>query len=254
MRKKEGKAVQRGELAQNQGFSRGSNFTYIYECIFGILTKLNHRTRILARRTKEDALATRHSLLDAAELLFQAQGVSRTSLNDIARQAGTSRGAIYWHFKDKADLFNAMMERVTLPLEQSLEDVGRDGSADPLSQLCLGVRDALVRIATDPQTRRVLEVATQKVEYVDELQAVRARHLAARSNFLAKVQHSLNAAARHRAITLAAPAATCAEGLHAIIDGLIQNWLLDSDAFDLVATGQDVMGIYLAGLGLKPER
>uniref|UniRef100_UPI004036B682 TetR family transcriptional regulator n=1 Tax=Polaromonas sp. TaxID=1869339 RepID=UPI004036B682 len=208
----------------------------------------------MARRTKEDALATRHSLLDAAELLFQAQGVSRTSLNDIARQAGTSRGAIYWHFKDKADLFNAMMERVTLPLEQSLEDVGRDGSADPLSQLCLGVRDALVRIATDPQTRRVLEVATQKVEYVDELQAVRARHLAARSNFLAKVQHSLNAAARHRAITLAAPAATCAEGLHAIIDGLIQNWLLDSDAFDLVATGQDVMGIYLAGLGLKPER
>ncbi|MBA4329618.1 MAG: TetR family transcriptional regulator [Polaromonas sp.] len=209
---------------------------------------------MLARRTKEDALATRHSLLDAAELLFQAQGVSRTSLNDIARQAGTSRGAIYWHFKDKADLFNAMMERVTLPLEQSLEDVGRDGSADPLSQLCLGVRDALVRIATDPQTRRVLEVATQKVEYVDELQAVRARHLAARSNFLAKVQHGLNAAARHRAITLAAPAATCAEGLHAIIDGLIQNWLLDSDAFDLVATGQDVMGIYLAGLGLKPER
>ncbi len=208
----------------------------------------------MARRTKEDALATRHSLLDAAELLFQAQGVSRTSLNDIARQAGTSRGAIYWHFKDKADLFNAMMERVTLPLEQSLEDVGRDGSADPLSQLCLGVRDALVRIATDPQTRRVLEVATQKVEYVDELQAVRARHLAARSNFLAKVQHGLSAAARHRAITLAAPAATCAEGLHAIIDGLIQNWLLDSDAFDLVATGQDVMGIYLAGLGLKPER
>jgi TetR/AcrR family acrAB operon transcriptional repressor len=217
-------------------------------------SKLNHRTRILARRTKEDALATRHSLLDAAELLFQSQGVSRTSLNDIARQAGTSRGAIYWHFKDKADLFNAMMERVTLPLEQSLEDVGRDGVTDPLIQLCLGVRGALVRIATDPQTRRVLEVATQKVEYVDELQAVRSRHLVARSNFLAKVQHGLCAAAGRRSITLPAPPATCAEGLHAIIDGLIQNWLLDSEAFDLVAVGQDVMVIYLTGLGLKPEQ
>jgi TetR/AcrR family acrAB operon transcriptional repressor len=64
---------------------------------------------ILVRRTKEEALATRHRLLDAAELLFQAQGVSRTTLNDIARQAGATRGAIYWHFKDKADLFNAMM-------------------------------------------------------------------------------------------------------------------------------------------------
>jgi TetR/AcrR family acrAB operon transcriptional repressor len=218
------------------------------------LAKLNHRTRILARRTKEDALATRHSLLDAAELLFQSQGVSRTSLNDIARQAGTSRGAIYWHFRDKADLFNAMMERVTLPLEQSMDDVGRDGSSDPLAQLCRGVSGALTRIATDPQTRRVLEVATQKVEYVDELQAVRARHLAVRSNFLAKVQHALSAAAQRRALTLSVPAATCAEGLHAIIDGLIQNWLLDSEAFDLVAVGQDVIAIYLAGLGLKPEK
>lgn len=208
----------------------------------------------MARRTKEDALVTRHSLLDAAELLFQAQGVSRTSLNDIARQAGTSRGAIYWHFKDKAALFNAMMERVTLPLEQSFEAVGRGGNVDPLTLLCSGVRGALVRIATDPQTRRVLEVATQKVEYVDELQAVRARHLAVRSTFMAKVQHGLSAAAQRRCVTLAAPAATCAEGLHAIIDGLIQNWLLDKEAFDLVAVGQDVMAIYLAGLGLKPEK
>ena len=208
----------------------------------------------MARRTKEDALATRHSLLDAAELLFQAQGVSRTSLNDIAKQAGTSRGAIYWHFKDKADLFNAMMERVTLPLEQSFQSIGQDSSIDPLTLVCLGMRQALVRTATDPQTRRVFEVATHKVEYVDELQAVRDRHLAARHDFVAKVQHGLTAAAARRSVTLAAPAATCAEGLHAIIGGLIQNWLLDSEAFDLVAVGQDVMDIYLSGLGLKPEK
>jgi len=206
----------------------------------------------LARRTKEDALATRHSLLDAAELLFQSQGVSRTSLHDIAKLAGTSRGAIYWHFKDKADLFNAMMERVTLPLEQSFQDVGRGISADPLARLCSGVRGALQRISTDPQTRRVFEVATHKVEYVDELQAVRLRHLKARHDFLSQVERGLQAAAAWQAVELAIPAATAAEGLHAIIDGLIQNWLLDSAVFDLVAVGQDVVLIYLRGLGLKP--
>ena len=78
----------------------------------------------MARRTKADAQATRSSLLDAAEQLFQARGVSRTSLNDIALAAGTTRGAIYWHFKDKADLFNAMMERVTLPLEAPMARAG----------------------------------------------------------------------------------------------------------------------------------
>ncbi len=207
----------------------------------------------MARRTKEDALATRHSLLDAAELLFQAQGVSRTSLNDIARQAGTSRGAIYWHFKDKADLFNAMMERVTLPLEQSFQALGRQAPKDPLAHICHGVRQALVRIATDPQTRRVFEVATQKVEYVDELQAVRQRHLKSRHEFLTQVQHGLVAAAEAQSMSLPVPPATAAEGLHAIIDGLIQNWLLDSAAFDLVGVGQDVMRVYLRGLGLRLE-
>lgn len=208
----------------------------------------------MARRTKEDALATRHSLLDAAELLFQAQGVSRTSLNDIAKLAGTSRGAIYWHFKDKADLFNAMMERVTLPLEQPFQELGQRSEGDPLVRICNGVQAALIRIATDPRTRRVFEVATQKVEYIDELQAVRLRHLAARHEFLSQVERGLQAAAAYQSVPLAVPVAIAAGGLHAIIDGLIQNWLLDSDAFDLVAVGQQVMAIYLAGLGLKPEK
>ncbi|MBY0410356.1 MAG: TetR family transcriptional regulator, partial [Burkholderiaceae bacterium] len=57
----------------------------------------------MARRTKEDANATRTRLIDAAESVFLQKGVSRASLNDIARAAGTTRGAIYWHFKDKVD-------------------------------------------------------------------------------------------------------------------------------------------------------
>jgi TetR/AcrR family acrAB operon transcriptional repressor len=61
----------------------------------------------MARRTKEDALATRDSILDAAELLFVEQGVSRTTLQHIATAAGVTRGAIYWHFLDKGAMFNA---------------------------------------------------------------------------------------------------------------------------------------------------
>jgi TetR/AcrR family acrAB operon transcriptional repressor len=205
----------------------------------------------MARRTKEEALATRHRLLDAAEHLFQAQGVSRTSLLDIARRAGATRGAIYWHFKDKADLFNAMMERVTLPLEQSFQDLAQNDRADPLTHIRNVVRKALARIAGDPQTRRVFEVATHKVEYVDTLQAVRLRHLTVRNEFLVQVERGLQAAATRKSVKLVVSPATAAQGVHAIIDGLIQNWLLDSAAFDLVAVGQRVMDVYLAGLGFS---
>lgn len=70
----------------------------------------------MVRRTKEEALETRNKLLDSAEYLLQSQGVSHTTLQGIALHAGATRDAVYWHFKDKAELFDAMMERVTLPL------------------------------------------------------------------------------------------------------------------------------------------
>ncbi|WP_382320561.1 TetR family transcriptional regulator [Hydrogenophaga sp. UC242_53] len=205
----------------------------------------------MVRRTKADALATRHSLLDAAEHLFQERGVSRTSLNDIATAAGTTRGAIYWHFKDKADLFNAMMERVTMPLEGTLACTARtaDTTANPLLSLRDSIMNALQQTANDEQTRRVFEVATHKVEYVAEMQAVRDRHLQVRNECTAMTEEILQQAVQREGIQLHIPLGTAALGLHVIIDGLIQNWLLDPEAFDLVKSGRDTMDVYLAGLG-----
>ncbi len=207
----------------------------------------------MVRRTKEDALATRHRLLDAAEALFLAKGVSHTSLQDIARAAAATRGAVYWHFKDKADLFNAMMDRVTLPLEASLEFLAHAETVQPLAHICSSIRQALLRIATDPQTRRVFEVATLKVEYIDELHAIRMRHIHVRNSFLEKIETGLRAAAVAESILLRLPAAIAAQGLHALLDGLIQNWLLDNAAFDLVQVGEQVVAVYLTGLGLTPK-
>jgi len=209
----------------------------------------------VARRTKEEALVTRNKLLDAAECLFQAQGVSRTTLQDIALRAGATRGAVYWHFKDKADLFNAMMERVTLPLEAYFnhEDSPAENSspadAHALDRTRNAILKALHQIVNDAQTRRVLEVATQKVEYVEELKTIRLRHLAVRNGFLCRVQQGLDAASRQKNLKLPLPSAMAAQGLHALIDGLIQNWLLDPQAFDLLEAGQCTMDIYFIGLG-----
>jgi len=204
----------------------------------------------MARRTKEDALATREQLLDAAEHVFLAQGVAGTSLNDIAQAAGTTRGAIYWHFRDKADLFNAMMDRVALPLQQALSLVDGADEADPLPALKKAMRAALRQTVTDPQTRRVFEVATHKVEYVDSLCAVRARHLGVRKLWLERFRHALLRSAAARGVRLPMPALAAAHGLHALTDGLVQNWLLDPEAFDLEATGMKAVETYLRGLGL----
>jgi TetR/AcrR family acrAB operon transcriptional repressor len=207
----------------------------------------------MVRRTKADAEATRNRLLDAAEQLFQARGVSGTSLNDIAVAAGTTRGAIYWHFKDKADLFNAMMERVTLPLEETLKGIGKKASSfdGPLQPLRDAIAHTLHKAATDEQTRRVFEIATLQVEYNDEMHSVRARHLQCRNDCVLQTAKVLRAAADHQGLTLAVPLQCAALGLHVMVDGLILNWLLDNQAFDLQLCGHQVVDTYLSGLGFS---
>lgn len=209
----------------------------------------------MVRRTKADAEATRHRLLDAAEQLFQTKGVSRTTLNDIALAAGATRGAVYWHFKDKADLFNAMMERVTLPLEQALQSAAQTGTdAQPPLKALLGTLMLALRATMhDPQTRRVFEIATHKVEYVDELHAVAQRRNECIRDLLLMTEQALTLCSGRQGITLPMSARNAALGLHMLVDGLINNWLMDPQAFDLEEVGEQTLRNYLRGLGLVEQ-
>ncbi len=209
----------------------------------------------MVRRTKAEAEQTRHKLLDAAEQLFLQRGVSRTSLNDIATAAGTTRGAIYWHFEDKADLFNAMMERVTLPLEQALQSATQPGTdaQPPLKALLGTLMLALRATARDPQTRRVFEIATHKVEYVDELHAVVQRRNECIRDLMLMTEQALTVCSSRQGITLPMSARNAALGLHMLVDGLINNWLMDPQAFDLEEVGEQTLRNYLRGLGLVEQ-
>src|SRR3569623_238420 len=91
----------------------------------------------MVRRTKEEAQETRAHLLDAAERRFSEQGVTSTSLNDIARAAGVTRGALYHHFKNKTDLIEALLDRVMMPLTEMRSCAASAAPGDPLSQLRL---------------------------------------------------------------------------------------------------------------------
>ncbi|RYF67731.1 MAG: TetR family transcriptional regulator [Comamonadaceae bacterium] len=207
----------------------------------------------MVRRTKEEAFATRQRLLDAAELLFQTQGVSHTTLQQIAQKAGATRGAIYWHFKDKADLFNAMMERVTLPMEEGMRAAVSGGAHDPVALLERGIMDAFRLATADPQVRRVFEIASYKVEYTQEMSAVQERHHSGRQACIDDFEKALRLAAVQARVKLAIPAGTAALGLHAMVSGLMQDWLLAPDNFALLPAGRRLFRTYIRGLGLPVE-
>jgi TetR/AcrR family acrAB operon transcriptional repressor len=205
----------------------------------------------MARRTKEDALATHDAILDAAELLFSQNGVSRTTLQHIAIAAGVTRGAIYWHFRDKSALFNAMMERAVMPLESALACVAGADMSDPVGQLRDWSLTAFKLTANDAKTRRVFEIATHKIEYVQELNAVRDRHLASHERWLARAEYRLKIAIKEGVLRSDIPVRTIALGLWAITDGLIRLWLLNPKAFSLVRVGRQMVDSHLDSLRVK---
>ena len=136
----------------------------------------------MARRTKEDALITRDQILDAAERVFLRRGVARTALQEIADEAQLTRGAIYWHFQNKADVFDAMLQRVTLPMVTRLKTQPQAETENPLHYLREVMAQAFHLTVHNLQVRRVFEIASYRVEYGDELQALRDRHIAERAD------------------------------------------------------------------------
>lgn len=206
----------------------------------------------MPRKTKEEALATRSGILDAAERLFQAQGVSRTSLHDIACAAGVTRGAVYWHFKDKSDVFNAMMDRVILPMEQASAGLDADNGHAVLPGLRCMLVDVFARVTQDIHVRRVLEIALHKTENVDELSAVRERRLQMRRSYRARLERMLERAQQRGEIGSDLPPAQLALGLHALLDGLLQNWLFEPGGFDLPSVGAHAIDVQLAGMAPAP--
>lgn len=208
----------------------------------------------MARRTKEDVIATRNGLIDAAEHVFREKGVSRASLGDIALAAGATRGAIYWHFKDKVDLFGAMMDRVTLPLERGYGGFETSDCSDPVQRLRSVMSMVLRSVTSDERTRRVFEIALYKVEYVSDLMGLRERHLAAADKFTKQLAHDFELAAQLQGVCLPMTAVEAAVGLHALFDGLIRNWILGDGGFDLMKVGSESTDAFLLGLGLRlPE-
>ena len=202
----------------------------------------------MARRTKEDALATRDSILDAAEQLFVKQGVSGTTLQHIATAAGVSRGAVYWHFLDKSALFNAMMERAKMPLESAMQLLDPAAAATTLEAVRAYTLCVLRVTVEEPASRRVFEIATLKIEYVDALSAVRERRRHNQSEWMARIESRVAAGVAHGDVKAGVNPSAVALGLWAIVDGLIRAWLLDQQAFDLMQLGAQIVDTHLESL------
>jgi AcrR family transcriptional regulator len=110
-------------------------------------------------RRDQHVADTRQALVDAARTLFTAQGYAATGTEEIVAAARVTRGALYHHFRDKTDLFRAVMEQIAREVAERLIDAELSGppSADAWDEVRDGLRAFLdLCVVTDDFQRIVL--------------------------------------------------------------------------------------------------
>ncbi|MBV7405096.1 TetR family transcriptional regulator [Enterobacter sp. ENT03] len=206
----------------------------------------------MAKRTKEDALKTRQLLIDTAIITFSQQGFASTSLDDIARAAHVTRGAIYWHFANKAELFNAIWDE-QLPVREKIASKIRlhpDASAETI------LRESLIEglrlIAQEPLEQALVEILYHKCEFTKELTAeieIRERLLFNHDNVALMLKRCLheNPAFMNNDIELAIII------IQAYLSGIVKNWLMTDKSFDLDKLAPSLVDGLLASLRMTPS-
>lgn len=150
----------------------------------------------MVRKTKEEAEQTRKDIIESARTVFHECGVSRSTLEKIAKEAGVTRGAIYWHFKDKAELFFAMREDVFAPMVDRTDSLlYSDDYANPLDAIEASLKEFFRVLDDCPVVREVFEIMISRCEYVDEFAAVQEEAGRPAYEFLEKMERFYRKAA-----------------------------------------------------------
>jgi len=187
--------------------------------------KIDNRTSE-AKARAEELGSSRERLLDAAAHVFARRGYRGASMSEIAAEAGLSKGALYWNFAGKEELFFDLLdERVGRRLEAV---VGLAGSVSSEQDI------------PDEVSRRFASVVDESRELAllfHEYAAMAAREPELRASYLkrsAKLREGIARAVevRHRAlgVPLSIPAPQLANAAMALADGLSIEQLIDPDS------------------------
>ena len=206
----------------------------------------------MARAMRKKTQETRDKLLDAAEDVFNERGVSNTTLNDIAVAAGMTRGAIYWHFRNKVDLFNAMVGRVRDPIREMIEEIADEKTEDPLGRLHEKTTFLMREIQSNDHYRKVMCILYHKCEYTESASAFLQyfQEWSARSH--ATLVRVLQNARQKKQLPEEIDIDLAGLALHVVFNGLLNSWLLMPDGFDLSKDSSRLFGAIFSMLRNSP--
>lgn len=196
----------------------------------------------MVRKTKEDAELTRKRIINAAREVFLTRGVSRSTLEHIATQADVTRGAVYWHFKNKTEIFHAIREQVLLPLIDRMDDsLTLEGNEDPLTQIEYSLCQTIDDLNENIEMRQTYEIMMIKCEYVDEFSAVLQQILDNCSSITGKIKLAYERAQTQNLLAVSHTPLALALDTHLFFSGLLHMWVKDSDGIRFRYQAKDLI-------------
>jgi AcrR family transcriptional regulator len=198
----------------------------------------------MARLTRKESQArTRSKLLEAAGKVFACRGLERATVDEVASEAGYTKGAFYANFKSKEDLFLAMLDE---RFGKRLDEIDRvmESGAPVEDQARQAGRDFSEYLASDPEWSRLFfEFAVQAMRDEEFRQQLVTRHRTVRS----RIAEGFETHAETVGGELPIPAEQVAMMTHAMADGFALARILEPEDVpdDMFGT---MLAVFFAGL------
>lgn len=199
------------------------------------------------KRTKEEAAITRATVLKAALTVFSAKGYAAARLDDVAKTAKVTRGAIYWHFKGKADLYNTLVDELSARGASVVQQAVAEGGTliDILRRVFIS---QCVLIEDDKEARAVMELALFKTGVDPELQAGRKKQIEAGNALVAGIADAMKMGVGQGILRDDMDPTDMARAFLAFENGAIQQWLASPKSFSLKESAESFADILIKGL------
>ena len=193
------------------------------------------------RKTKTEAQKTRQHLLDAALEVFWRDGVTRASLQAIAQEAGVTRGALYWHFKNKEDLFETLFERQYADFFAAFNDQTLRDNQDVWTHLQHNLTTMFETLATRESKHKFCNVMFSKCEQTAGNETI--TELACRYHrlFQKQIAYALQLSREQGRLPENTDIELAAIYLESSLVGLIKIWIDEPERFDLIAKSKRVI-------------
>ena len=199
------------------------------------------------RRTKEEAAITRKQLLKKALEIFSKKGYTATTMQDIAREAEVTRGAIYWHFGSKAELYNTLIREYSDQGNVIVQQAASEGGTllDILRRVF--IRQLQV-IEDDPEMRALMELALFKTGPVPELEQGRQQQIESGVGLIEMLAGIMGQAIELGLLRSDVDAKDMARAYLSFQNGLIQLWLHQPSQFSLKSHAESYADILFTGI------